>query len=68
MCGLAAEAADRPPEHEPSTAHVRVVGLRGMGRLLPGARYAENSIPGFLAALDAGADGIELDRLYLGGS
>jgi glycerophosphoryl diester phosphodiesterase len=32
-----------------------------MGRLRPGARYAENSIPGFLAALDAGADGIELD-------
>jgi glycerophosphoryl diester phosphodiesterase len=33
----------------------------GMGRLRAGARYAENSIPGFLAALDAGADGIELD-------
>jgi glycerophosphoryl diester phosphodiesterase len=33
----------------------------GMGRLRPGARYAENSIPGFVAALDAGADGIELD-------
>jgi glycerophosphoryl diester phosphodiesterase len=32
-----------------------------MGRHHPGARYAENSIPGFLAALDAGADGIELD-------
>jgi glycerophosphoryl diester phosphodiesterase len=58
---LAAEAADRPPEREPSTGHVRIIGHMGMGRLRPGARYAENSIPGFLAALDAGADGIELD-------
>jgi glycerophosphoryl diester phosphodiesterase len=33
----------------------------GMGRLRPGARYAENSIPAFRAALAAGADGVELD-------
>jgi glycerophosphoryl diester phosphodiesterase len=33
----------------------------GMGRYHEGARYPENSIPGFLAALEGGADGIELD-------
>ena len=58
---MATTAADRPPEPEPPTGHVRIIGHMGMGRLRPGARYAENSIPGFVAALDAGADGIELD-------
>jgi glycerophosphoryl diester phosphodiesterase len=33
----------------------------GMGRLRHGARYGENSIPGFVAALDVDADGIEFD-------
>jgi glycerophosphoryl diester phosphodiesterase len=32
-----------------------------MGRWRPGGRYAENSIPAFLAALGMGADGIEFD-------
>jgi len=41
--------------------HVRIVGHMGMGRWHPHARYAENSIPAFLAALSAGADGIEFD-------
>jgi glycerophosphoryl diester phosphodiesterase len=33
----------------------------GMGRWHSGSRYAENSIPAFLAALRAGADGVEFD-------
>jgi len=45
----------------PSPWHVRIVGHRGMGRWHEGSRYAENSIPAFLAALTTGADGIELD-------
>jgi glycerophosphoryl diester phosphodiesterase len=56
-----AAAADPPREREPLPGHVRIIGHMGMGRQRPGARYAENSIPGFLAALEAGADGIELD-------
>lgn len=32
-----------------------------MGRLRTGAHYPENSVPGFVAALELGADGIELD-------
>ena len=33
----------------------------GMGRLRPDSEYGENSLPGFLAALELGADGIEMD-------
>jgi glycerophosphoryl diester phosphodiesterase len=40
---------------------IRIVGHMGMGRLRAGAHYPENSIPGFLAALELGADGIEFD-------
>jgi glycerophosphoryl diester phosphodiesterase len=58
---LATAAPDRPPEREPPAGHVRIIGHRGMGHLRAGARYAENSIPGFVAALNAGADGIEFD-------
>src|SRR5262245_22746856 len=50
-----------PEPTTPRTDHIRIVGHMGMGRLHAGARYPENSIPGFLAALELGADGIEFD-------
>lgn len=38
-----------------------VYGHRGMGRNAEGNPWAENTVPAFLAALDAGADGVEID-------
>ena len=55
-CGLAACNA---PEQD--TGAVELVGHRGITGLMP-----ENTIPGFLAAIDQGVNGIELDVVVAG--
>lgn len=54
-------ASDAVRERIANLAPAANLGHRGTGPTAPGNPYPENSIPAFLAAINEGADGVELD-------